>query len=427
LNITIIGMGKIGLPLAVYFSRKKSKVTGLDINQEVVDKINNAVEPFPGENELSKYLKKSIKKGSLKATSDIETAIISANVIIICIPLIIDQNNDPVFGNMDMVVENIGKFVQPGTVVIFETTLPVGTTRKRFAPILESISKLSIGSDLFVAFSPERVFTGRFFEDISKYPKIVGGVTPVCTDKAVNFYRQIIDFKKRPDLEVTNGVWPVKNSDTAEFIKIAETTYRDVNIGLANEFSLFAKKNDIDINEVISGANSQHFSHIHTPGISVGGHCIPVYPQFYLKDFSEAHIVKAARNQNLSMPGRAIEEIKTKITSLNNFSIGVLGISYRPGVKEAAFSGALEILKILLDEGADVYAFDPFFSKQEIELLGFKHASDYRYMHGLILHTSHNEFKEIDFNSIANLKFIYDGRNFYKNIKLDKNITYFSI
>ena len=422
MNITVIGLGKIGLPLAVYLS-KRNHVIGLDNNKNVVEQINSGQEPFPGEKNLKKNLKEVLASQKLSATLDVSKAIKSADVILICVPLVIDKYNEPDFFNIDSVVTEIGKHVVNNTLIVFETTLPVGTTRNRFSKSIEKISNLEVGKDIFIVFSPERVLTGRVFEDLVKYPKLVGGVTSLCTKKGVDFYKSVLEFK---DNLLGDGVWALENCETAEFTKIAETTYRDVNIGLANEFALYAKKKKINITQVIKAANSQPYSNIHTPGISVGGHCIPVYPHFYLSDNPDSTIVYAARMRNQSMPAHTIEEIKKKFSSLEGMSIGILGISYRTGVKEAAFSGALTLLELLKNEGASVYGYDPFFTAAELKSLGFECAENYSNLNGIIIHTAHSEFYDLDPNKIRALKFIFDGRNMLnKFAKAQNSFLYF--
>jgi nucleotide sugar dehydrogenase len=259
------------------------------------------------------------------------------------------------------------------------------------------------------------------------YPKLVGGVTPSCTTRGVEFYESVIDSEKRDDLSKPNGVWAMENVEAAEFAKIAETTFRDVNIGLANEFAIYAKKYGIDIHQVIEAANSQPFSHIHTPGIAVGGHCIPVYPKFYTWKNSEAQIVEAARQRNLNMPSRAVNQIIEAIGSIAGMNIGILGITYRPGVKEVALSGAMTLLKLLKDEGATVFGDDPLLNREEIISLGFDGAGVPNEIEGLILQTSHSEYQELDFMGKRNLQFFYDGRNAFSFLSEQMNFTYLSL
>lgn len=426
MRVTVVGMGKIGLPLAVNFAQHDQRVIGLDTSESVVRQINLGIEPFPGEKNLSESLKKAVEEKKLMATSNYVEALSDAEVVVVCIPLIVDKEGNPDFTNIDNLASTIGKNIALGTLVCFETTLPVGTTRKRFAKAIAEESKMEVGKDFFVAFSPERVLTGRIFSDLKKYPKLVGGVTEECTRRGVEFYKNVIDFDQRDDLAKPNGVWPMKNSEAAEFAKIAETTFRDVNIGLANEFAIYAKQNSIDILEVIEAANSQPYSMIHTPGIAVGGHCIPVYPRFYIWDNPNSRIVLAAREQNLEMPNRAIREIKESNGSIAGMKIGILGVTYRPGVKESAFSGALDLLRLLKSEEVQVSGLDPFYDESELKGLGFSSETNLADVDGIIIHTAHPEFTSINFNEISNLKFIYDGRRLILNHKNATGYRYLS-
>ena len=426
MNVTVVGMGKIGLPLAVNFAQHDQRVIGLDTSEVVVNQINLGIEPFPGEKNLSEFLKQVVAEKYLKATTSFVEALSEAEVVVVCIPLIVDTEGKPDFTNIDNLASTIGKNISPGTLVCFETTLPVGTTRNRFAMVIAEESKLEIGKEFFVVFSPERVLTGRIFSDLRKYPKLVGGVTDECTRRGVEFYKSVIDFDVREDLVRENGVWPMKNAEAAEFAKIAETTYRDVNIGLANEFAIYAKENNIDILEVIEASNSQPYSMIHSPGIAVGGHCIPVYPRFYIWNNPNSGIVLAAREQNLQMPKRAIRQINESIGSITGMKIGILGVTYRPGVKESAFSGALDLLHLLTSEGAEVSGLDPFYSGTELKELGFSGETNLNQIHGVIIHTAHPEFTSIDFEGLTNIKFVYDGRKSQRNLALSKHLIYIS-
>jgi nucleotide sugar dehydrogenase len=413
-------LGKIGLPLAVYLA-KNNQVIGLDNNKETVNQINAGQEPFPGEKNLKEQLTNVVNTKNLIATTESKEAISIAEIIIICVPLIVNDRNEPDFQNIDSVVAEIGKNLTKNTLISFETTLPVGTTRDRFTRSIEQISKYEVGKDFYVVFSPERVLTGRIFEDLVKYPKLVGGVTEQCTIKGVDFYTSVLNFNEGNMQANKQNIWALKNCETAEFAKIAETTYRDVNIGLSNEFAIYSKKKGIDFTEVIRAANSQPYSNIHSPGISVGGHCIPVYPHFYMTGNLDSKIVNSARLQNKAMPEIAFNEIKEKMSSLNNFRIGILGITYRPGVKEVAFSGSLDLLKLFKKEKAFVYGFDPFYTASEIENLGFSYANDYKDLDGIVIHTAHPEFLEIDFKLIPKLKFLYDGRNMLPHLNQAQN------
>jgi UDP-N-acetyl-D-glucosamine dehydrogenase len=414
MKVCIIGLGKIGLPLAVQFAKNGLEVIGVDINAYTVELINSGKEPFPGEENLEKFLKEVLESNKFSATTNFGEAIKSANAVVVLVPLIVDTDSNPDFTSIDLATKEIAKNLQKGTLVSYETTLPIGTTRNRFGKILEELSGLKIGKDFNLVFSPERVSSGRIFKDLKNYPKIVGGVTPACTQKGVEFYHQALTFNPRTDLEKPNGVWPQVSSEASEFVKLAETTYRDVNIGLANQFAIHADELSLDIQEIIAAANSQPYSHIHTPGIAVGGHCIPVYPHFYLSTDENATIVKAARKQNDEMPDYYLNKIRAVSGSLKGLKILVLGLSYRPNVKEFAFSGCLSLVKIIEKEGGFPFVIDPLYTEFELEAIGMNSSFNPATIDYAIIHTSHDQFVSSIFDTMTELKGIVDGRNFYK-------------
>jgi nucleotide sugar dehydrogenase len=418
MKIAVIGMGKIGLPLAVQYAKKGNSVIGVDINPKTVESINQGLEPFPEEAYLKEYLRDVVSKQKLSATLDYSEAIKPADVIIVVVPLFVNEKAEPDFVEMDKATAMIGANIKKGSLICYETTLPIGITRTRFVPSLEKNSGMKVGRDFNVVFSPERVFTGRIFEDLRKYPKIVGGITQICTEKGADFYSKVLDFDVRDDLAKPNGVWKTESTESAEFVKLAETTYRDVNIALANQFAIYADKIKVNIYEIIESANSQYFSHIHQPGISVGGHCIPVYPQFYLWGDTSATIVEDARTTNTYMPRYAVESMMNILGDLNGKNILVLGLSYRANVKESAFSGCFEVNKELKNYGAKIEVIDPLFSDKEIEDLGLKsYSGKNAEVDGIIIHTNHMEFISILKTPFPNCKAIIDGRNFLKDIQ----------
>lgn len=210
----------------------------------------------------------------------------------------------------------------------------------------------------------------------------------------------------------------MKSCEEAEFVKLAETTYRDVNIGLANQFFIHAESIGIDFYEIQSAANSQPYSHIHTPGISVGGHCIPVYPKFYLSNNPEAEIVRAARRQNEVMPEYFYSRILNDAEGKTGLNILVLGLSYRANVKEAAYSGAKELCRLIEESGNIPFVVDPLFTAEEIVEMGYRNMSNKNEVDYAILHTPHTEFSNYDFSEMPNLVGIVDGRNFFDKSQL---------
>lgn len=410
MKIAVVALGKIGLPLAVQFAEKGHSVIGCDVNSSTVALINAGTEPFPGETHLQEKLQRVIALGNLRATTNTTEAVQSSDAVVIVVPLFVDGNGVPDFGWMDAATSDVAKGLHKGTLVSYETTLPVGTTRNRFAPLLESGSGLRAGKDFHLAFSPERVFTGRVFADLRRYPKLVGGITTECGAAAENFYASVLDFDERDDLTRPNGVWNLGNAEASELAKLAETTYRDVNIGLANQFALFAKKSNIDIYSVIEACNSQPFSHIHQPGIAVGGHCIPIYPQMYLWNDPQASVVRAARSANAAMPIYAVDLLEKEIGSLSGKKIAVLGAAYRGGVKETAFSGVFPLVAELSRRGAVPAVHDPMYTDHEIMELGFHPFHFGASIDAAILQADHPEYRNISQSDLPGATVIIDGR-----------------
>ncbi|MDO4717110.1 MAG: nucleotide sugar dehydrogenase [Propionibacteriaceae bacterium] len=411
MKISVVALGKIGLPLAVQFASMGHEVVGVDIQQSVVDQVNAAREPFPGEAHLQEKLSELVPAGKLRATTDYADAIPGSEAIVIVVPLFVnDETWQPDFGWMESATRSFSEHLSPGTLISYETTLPVGTTRNRWKPMIEEISGLTEGKDFHLVFSPERVLTGRVFEDLRKYPKLVGGLTPEGTARGIDFYRQVLTFDPRPDLPQGNGVWDMGSAEAAEMAKLAETTYRDVNIGLANQFGKFAAAHGIDVYKVIEASNSQPYSHIHRPGIAVGGHCIPVYPRLYLYTDPDASIVRVAREANMTMPEYAIGLAEGALGGLEGKTVVVLGASYRGRVKETAFSGVFPTVDGLTRRGARVLVHDPMFTADELRGHGFVPYQLGTPVDAAILQADHPEYRDLTPADLPGIRVLVDGR-----------------
>jgi nucleotide sugar dehydrogenase len=415
MQIAVVALGKIGLPLAVQFAEKGHSVVGCDVNSHTVELVNTGVEPFPGETFLQEKLSTVVSAGRLRATTDTASAVADAEAVVIVVPLFVDAEGVPDFGWMDAATRDVAKGLKKGTLVSYETTLPVGTTRNRFAQMLEDGSAMKAGTDFYLAFSPERVFTGRVFADLRRYPKLVGGLTEACGIAAEKFYAAVLDFDERTDLARPNGVWNLGTPEASEMAKLAETTYRDVNIGLANQFALFAQDNGIDVYAVIEACNSQPFSHIHTPGIAVGGHCIPIYPRMYLWNDPAATVVRAAREANAEMPVRAVARLEAEFGSVKGKKVVVLGAAYRGGVKETAFSGVFPTVNELKRLGATVAVHDPMYTDDELRHEGFEPFHFGETADAAILQADHAEYANLTDKQLPGVSVILDGRNMIKN------------
>jgi nucleotide sugar dehydrogenase len=409
-RICVVALGKIGLPLAVQYATMGHRVIGVDIAERAVESVNAGIPPFPGEHGLAEALKQVVADGLLTATTDGTAAAAESEAVVIVVPLVVDESGEPDFGPLDSATRAAAAGLRPGTLVSYETTLPVGTTRERFLPMLAEGSCLTPGQDLFLVFSPERVSTGRVFQDLRRYPKLVGGVDEASAARGVEFYQAVLEFDHRSDLPRPNGVWDLGRAEAAELAKLAETTYRDVNIALANTFARYADRTGIDIAPVIEACNSQPYSHIHQPGIAVGGHCIPVYPQMYVWNDPEADLVRTARRANAAMPEYAVALLEEQHGDLRGARVAVLGIAYRGGVKESAFSGVFGVVEALKARGATALVSDPMYRADEIAALGFEPYESGAGVDAAIVQTDHVEYRTLTPADLPGISTLVDGR-----------------
>jgi len=419
-SVALVGAGKMGLPLAAQFASHGWQVTAVDVNKTVVDAINEGRSHVAEEPGLVEAVAAAHASGRLGATTDGTDAARSVDVVVIIVPVMLNDRQQPDYRFMDAAVAAVGPGLHAGSLVVFETTLPVGDTRGRFTPALESASGLTVESDLFVAFSPERLLSGHVFRNLATYPKLVGGVGPVSTARAAAFYASVLDAE----------VVAMSNAEAAEFAKLAETTYRDVNIALANEFANYAERAGVDILEVIAAANSQPYSHIHQPGIGVGGHCIPVYPHFLLSRAPEMSLVDASRKANDGQVDRAIATLEDDLDSLDGVDVLVLGLTYRHGVKELAYSRATPLIDGLRAKGARVLAFDPLLDDDEIVGLGavpWAWGSGAPTVRAIVTQTADPLFAAMDVGWFPKLSVVLDGRNSLRELVLPGEVAYHGI
>ena len=400
MQVVVVALGKIGLPLAVQIARSGHSVIGCDINPEVVELVNRAEPPFPGEAGLDEALAAVVASGALRAQLDTTTAVSEGPDLVVAVPpLAVDENAKPDWGALDSAVAAIGAGLQAGTTVAIETTLPVGTTRGRISTALEAASGLKAEQDFFTVFSPERVFSGRIFADLASYPKLVGGLSEAGEARGVELYGSFLEAE----------VWPMGSAEAAEMVKLAETTYRDINIAFANELARFADREGIDVERVIEAANSQPFSHIHSPGIAVGGHCIPVYPRFYLEGDPDAALPATARAVNDAMPAYAAQRLEKALDGLQGTRVLVLGAAYRGGVKETAFSGVFGTAAALEALGATVLVSDPLYSDDELTALGLT-PWDGDAIAAAIVQADHAEYSQLSAADLPGAGVVLDGR-----------------
>lgn len=408
MRVVVVALGKIGLPIAAAIARAGHDVIGCDVDERVVDAVNAAREPFPGEAGLADALREGVDAGRLRASTDTAAAVATGPDLVIAVPpLIVDADARPDFTILDAVVADVARGLAGAPagarpVIAIETTLPVGTTRERIAPALAAGSGRAGEQDFFTVFSPERVFSGRIFADLETYPKLVGGLSAEGERRGVESYAAFLGAEVRG----------MGSAEAAEMTKLVETTYRDVNIALANEFARAADRFGLDVHAVIDAANSQPFSHVHRPGIAVGGHCIPVYPRFYLAGDPAALMPAAARTVNEQMPSYAVELLAEALggqDALAGAHVLVLGVAYRGGVKETAFSGAFPLRDALTARGARVAAADPLYDAGELAALGFE-PWDGAPIDAAVVQADHATYLDLTPSDVPGARAIVDGR-----------------
>jgi len=371
MKISLIGLGKAGLPLAAVIADSGMQVIGVDVDQKRVDAINSGVNPIPEEPELEELLKKH-SGNNLTATTDFSKASAEANVFIVLVPLFIDDGTkQPDFSILESAFTSIGKGLKKDDLVVLETTVPVGTTDGLVKNILEKESGLKAGTDFYLAYSPERIMTGYSVSRFREFPKIIGGINQESTEKTFELYSKFSNASK------------VSNARTAELVKVCEGVYRDVNIGLANELYKIAENNGVDFWEMREAAKHK-YCNIHEPGNGVGGHCIPVYPWFLINDSkNDTRIMKTARDVNDEMAKYFADKIQ-KIAPSGK--VGVIGLTFREGVKELAYTRSKALISELKNCNYEVYGMDPLCSEKEIQSnFGIKPFTNFEDMDALVL------------------------------------------
>jgi nucleotide sugar dehydrogenase len=370
-TIDLVGIGKMGLPLAALFAREGARVIGVRRDEQQVKEINEGRCPIKEEPDLAEMIQETVARGSLVATTDAEWAARESDVILVIVPLLVDPKGKPDFAQMSEACTRAAKGLEEGDLVIIETTMPPRSTREVILPMFEE-GGLVAGRDFGIAHAPERLMTGKVIRNMYRYPKIVGGLDQGSTDAAAGLYTPFGEVVRVSDLE------------TAELVKVAEGVYRDVNIAYANTLAMFCEKHGVNAWEVVRAATHQTsgYCHIHLPGSGVGGHCIPVYPWFLITKgqaySTDVALLREARRINDGMPAHVKALIDMCLAdqgkSPAESSVGVLGITFRGGVKETRLSPGIALLELLEGYGK-VVVNDPMFTEEELRAMGYLPAS----------------------------------------------------
>ncbi|WP_269476847.1 nucleotide sugar dehydrogenase [Hominibacterium faecale] len=421
IKVGVVGLGYVGLPLAVEKAKAGFETIGFDIQTEKVEMVN-AGKNYIGD-VVDKELASLVKEKRLKATTDF-SFVSEVDFVAICVPTPLDSHQQPDISYVKSSAQKIGEFLNPETIVVLESTTYPGTTEELLKPILEEVSGLTCGKDFYLGFSPERVDPGNLIYKTKNTPKVVGGVGAEATEVIAAMYRAVLD----------GDVFEASSPAVAEMEKILENTYRNINIGLANEMAMLCDKLNINYWEVVEAASTKPYGfQPFYPGPGLGGHCIPLDP-YYLSWKAREYgfhtsMIESSMMINDKMPEYCVQRASRILNnfekSLKGARILVLGIAYKQDIDDYRESPAIDVIKLLEENGAAVDFYDPFISaykKGERMHKGLKSIDNQILAEYdlIIITTAHSV---VDYNMVQkNAKAIFDTKNAMKNIKQRKNI-----
>lgn len=403
-KVSIIGLGYVGLPLACVIAKKGYDTYGLDVNERSVNLVNQKKSPFKDD-----FVSNALPKIKLQATTD-PKILKESDVVVICVPTPIDKSSLPDFKPLESAVDSLIKNFRKGALVVIESTINPGVCDEILLPMFEKAGYRA-GKDFYLAHCPERVNPGDPKWNVTNLPRCVGGLTKNCLNKAVKFYRSVIDAP----------ITPMKSIREAEATKTIENAFRDVNIAFVNELAKSFDKMGIDLVDVIKGASGKFSFMPHWPSCGVGGHCIPVDPYYLIEKARkigfEHDFLMLARKINNSMPSYTVKKLVDELNEIgkpiNGTMVGILGVSYKENVDDVRNSPFYPIKKELLEKKAKLEIFDPYVERESTvkslsELLKKSEA--------LMILANHKEFYSITPSLCKRngIKIVIDGRSFYR-------------
>ena len=408
-KIGVIGLGYVGLPLAIEFIEAGYEVVGIDVNKNKINSINKGINYIKDVND--NLLKNAVEKGSFKATQDF-SIVSKLDAISICVPTPLNKQKDPDISFIVSVMEKIKDYIHENMIITLESTTYPGSTKELILPYLNK----KIGEDIFLCFSPERIDPGNKKYNTSNTPKVIGGITENCTKIGKLLYEKII-----------TSIVPVSSTETAEMVKLLENTFRAINIGLANEVAIMCEKLGINAWEVIDAAATKPFGFMKfTPGPGLGGHCIPIDPHYLswkLKTLDyDARFIQLAGEINTNMPNHIFSLISENLNNNNKTIKGsnllIVGVAYKKDINDVRESPALDIFLLLQNSGSEVDYYDPYvpnFVLNEEKISGIKSINKEIFSNydACIIVTDHSN---INYELIyKNSQLIIDTRNVFKD------------
>lgn len=404
LTVSVIGIGRIGLPTALSYAESGLLTYGIDINQTLIDTINSRKFPLSDEPFFDKIFDSVIKNGKFQVTTDIGKAVPKSDIILLSLPTPMDKNYVPNYSALASVGKDLNKLIPIGSIVVVESTIEPGFIEDEFIKILENGSrKLTAGKDFGIAVCPETANPGEIWNDFHKLPRLVGATDEKTKNTIVSIYKHV--FK----IEIIS----MSNCKSANAAKLTTNVFRDINIAFVNELAMLFEKMGIDILEVLKACDKKYNFQIHYPGAGVGGPCLPVNSYQFLNTSRRIadgvlRIIEAAREINEHMPRHTVELLEDALNEagkpVKNSTIAILGVSYKPNVGDIQLSPAEEIIKNLDELGAKIKIYDPYFKSINV----FSHQTEESFENaikdsdGAILVTAHKEFTDIDPTLLVN-------------------------
>ena len=398
-KVAVIGIGRIGLPTALSFANSGLPTIGVDINAKLIQMINSGDYPLKDEPEFDKIFENVIKNKKFHVTTDIGDAIPKSNLVILSLPTPMDKNNVPDYSALISVVKSLSKLLKSGSLIVVESTIEPGFVENELIPIIENNEqKLKVGKDFSIATCPETANPGEISSDFKKLPRLVGGVDPRTTDLVSEIYAHVfnVEMIKMPDCKTANAA------------KLTANVFRDINIAFVNELAILFENLGIDIMKVLEACDKKYNFETHYPGAGVGGPCLPINSYQILNSARSMEnngmlrIIRAARETNESMPYHVVELLSDALNeagkSVKGSTIVLLGLSYKPNVRDVQLSPAEAIIRRLDQLEAKIKIYDPYF--KSIEVFSHKTESDFintiTNADAVIIVTAHNEFRGIE-------------------------------
>ena len=395
LRVCVIGIGRIGLPTALSFAKSGLDTIGVDINEKLVNDINSGIFPLKDEPGYSEIFETVLKNKKFTATTKIEEAVPNSDLILLSLPTPMDENNIPDYSALRNVASKLSDILSPNSLVIVESTIEPGFIEDEMVSIISKSGRLNVEENFFIGVCPENANPGEILHDFTNLPRLVGGINYDIT----KIIKKIYDFVFSVELV------EMPNCKTANAVKLTTNVFRDINIAFVSELSLMFEKLGIDTNKVLEAAKKKYNFQVHYPGSGVGGPCLPINSYQLLntakRTGSNLSIIESGRKINEKMPEHVIQltsdAFQESGKSIDNSKILILGVSYKPNVKDIQLTPAEEIIKKLQNLGSKIYIYDPYYSSKEVFGITVEDNIDdiISSVDAAIIVTAHDEFKKI--------------------------------